>query len=176
MPRKKLQSLPEYKRLNNRFLSCRGWPSHTVVGSRSFACFLMSPQRTTFIEPKGCPCASSSTRFFMAVLPPPFHVGSGYDVSIASLFSLSESSSVPECVAYPQLQQPHSTIKQTLGAHICNNPWCSTLRPVTIFLYHIPSPGCHGQRQANEQRPWMLSTEQRPRSPLIVCHIELRHN
>ena len=105
-----MQALPVYRRLNKRFLSCCGCPSHPVVGSRSFAYFLMSPQRTDFIGPKGCPCASNSTRFFMAVLPPAFRVGCGCDVSIASLFSWSESSSVPEWVAYPRLRQQHPTI------------------------------------------------------------------
>jgi hypothetical protein len=111
-----------YRRLNSRFLSCHGCPSHPVVGSRSFAYFLMSPQRTAFIAPKGCPCASNSTRFFRAELPPPFRVGGGCDVSMSSLFSSSESSSVPEWVAYPRLHQQDSTIKETLGALICDSP------------------------------------------------------
>ena len=117
--KKKLQCLPVYKRLNNRFLSCHGWPSHPIMGSGSFAYFLMSLQRTAFIDPKDCPWASNSTCFFMAVLPPPFRVGSGCEVSTASLLFFPESSSESECVAYPRLQQSHSTLKQTLGAHKC---------------------------------------------------------
>ena len=66
-------------------------------------------QRTVFIDPNGCPCASSSTRFFMVVLPPPLRDGGGWDVSIPSLWAGSEVSLLAECGAYPWLQQPHST-------------------------------------------------------------------
>ena len=110
---KKWLWLSVYKCLNSFFLSRCGWPSHPVVGSRSFAYFLISLQRTTFIESDGCPCASNSTCFFMPVLPLPFHFGCNYEVSPASLLSPSESS-VLEWVGYPWLHKPQFHIQFAL--------------------------------------------------------------
>ena len=160
--KKKLQTLPVYKRLNNRFFSCHGWPSHPVVGSRSLAYFLMSLQRTTFIEPNGCPCASNSTCFFMPVLPPPFRVGGGYEVLIASLLSPSECS-VPKCVGYPRLQKPRVQVQQTPPHFKRCSQWGRNvnIHPVQFWLWptlkwHDNPP--HFPHDAYELPGWSSNT------------------
>lgn len=72
--------IPAYKRCRSRFLSCRGWPSHPIVGSGSLAYFFISPHNTAFIDPKGCHCASSSTCFFMPARTPPFRAENACEV------------------------------------------------------------------------------------------------
>lgn len=97
---------PAYKRHSRRFRSERGCPSHPVVGSKSFAYFLISLHSTSFMAPNGCPCLSSSTCFFKPPRPPPRAACTG-EVWITSS-SLPSNSSAPEFVAYPRLHKKTS--------------------------------------------------------------------
>lgn len=58
----KFRDLRAYQRRNSHFRTKRGWSSHPVVGSKSFAYFLISPIKTFFMDPNGCSYASNSTR------------------------------------------------------------------------------------------------------------------
>ena len=104
-----------YKRHNTRFQSDRGCHFHPVVGSKSFAYFLILMHNTSFIGLNGCPCPLSSTYFFKPPRAPP-QAGCTSNVCIASSFSPSESSA-REFVACPWLHKKNITNTLYEGPH-----------------------------------------------------------
>lgn len=106
-----------YKRRNNCFWSECVWSSHLVVKSNSFAYFLISPYKTSFMDPNGCDCESSSTYFFIAPRWPHL-VGYACKIWIASLVLPSESS-FSQSVGYHRLHKTILCYYSTLLESMC---------------------------------------------------------
>jgi hypothetical protein len=75
---------------------------------------------------------------------------------------------VPECVAYPRLQQPRTMINPFLGAHIILDiPWCEA-RHIRTTSNHFPRVylwsscwrlNCHPTQEVRENHIYYINSE-----------------